>query len=467
MDSESVGHYYILDPSALVYGGIGKIKQWVDSTIQNYKKGNKTSRIIFYVPSYTLRELDFLKKVFNPLISANARESIRFIDSQISESHLDAVGHGYDHEDEFDEAYTSMSGDDSDFGTVSDDESQSDPLSNASLSGLSAGVESNVNLALNKRKVDKPRHSESEDYTDFESYNKMKQVRGEFELDKRKAVRPVCFVLESEKNVGPDWKIASGYRRSTPLLSELPKPINGYSSKGQLLNDDNRKFAVGVFGNNIPGSFNVSAKSNSGQANSGNNPSVNSVGDSEKAVVPMRLKFLIRSCIQKQYIERKSLKEGEKINWDVICEDATTSIWLRNFGLSVKTLNDVQNDFDKLSGGTDTKVLFDPDSGKLVETSFTKSNRKDTGAKSFKGQRNKGKKVKEGKEGKDTKEVKKDNKSEENEDLNKRISGKKKNWKKQQKMAKNDAISKTSSSKKHVISADTYAERGQGELWTP
>lgn len=456
MDSQPVGHYYILDPSALVYGGIGKIKEWVNSTVENHRKGNKTFRIVFYVPSYTLKELDFLRKVFNPLISANARESIKFIDSQISGVQFDGDENDYD----IDIDRLSLSDNDSDFGDVSEGEFEQDEVEVSSPHVNSSEHDSVEDSQKSRRKVDKTKRSESNDYTDFESYNKMKLVRNEAKSTKKDPVRPVTFILEPERSVGPDWKIASGYRRSTPLLSDLPKPINGFSSRGQLVNDDNRNFAVGVFGNNIPGSFNVSAKSNNSHAVNATNPSSN--GDGEKAVVPLRLKFLIRSCIQKQYIESKSLKEEERIIWNVICEDATTTIWLKNFGLTVKTLNDVQDDFDKFSGGLGAKVLFDPSSGKLVETTSAKFNRKTVNKKAggAKGQRVKSK------EGLNLV------KSEENESTANAngitiTKTKARKAKKTQKTPKLDVSANTGPAKKHVVSADTYAERGQGELWTP
>ncbi|GAV28609.1 hypothetical protein PMKS-002082 [Pichia membranifaciens] len=401
---------------------------------------------------------DFLRKVFNPLISANARESIRFIDSQISSVQFD----GDENDCDIDIGRLSLSEDDSDFEAVTEDKYESHRIGSGILDVESSGLDSAENSQKSRRKVDKTKRSESNDYTDFESYNKMKLVRNEAKASKKDSVNPVTFILESEKNVGPDWKIASGYRRSTPLLSELPKPINGFSSRGQLVNDDSRNFAVGVFGNNIPGSFNVSAKNNNYHAtNSNNATNPSNVGDTEKAIVPIRLKFLIRSCIQKQYIEAKSLKEDERITWNVICEDATTSIWLKNFGLTVKTLNNVQDDFDKFSGGLGAKVLFDPSSGKLVETSSAKFNRKNANKKAggAKSQRTKGK------EGIDAA------KSEENESIakantNTSMKTKVRKAKKTQKSAKIDSSSDIGSAKKH-ISADTYAERGQGELWMP
>lgn len=333
--------HYILDPSALVYGGIGKIKQWIELTNDNNNNSTKI-KIVFYVPSYTLKELDFLKKVFNPLISANARESIKFIDNQISD-----INFNNDHNDGIDSDNSIY---DSDLDAVISDYNSDD----------------NDN------------DDNDNDYTDFESYNKLKSIKKNLKINNNDNntnnnkislnVKPVTFILEHDQNIGPDWKIASGFRRYTPLLSDLPKPINGYSSKGQMINDDNRKYTVGVFGNNIPGSFNMSKNSNNSYENNNNNNNNTNTNDDEKAVVPLRLKFLIRSCIQKQYIENKNKNENKKINWDIICEDSTTSIWLKSFGLSVKSLNEIQPIFDQYLNNKPTKVLYDPNTGKLVET---------------------------------------------------------------------------------------------------
>lgn len=297
-------YHYILDPSALVYGGVGKIKEWV-ATAQRQNQ----FQIVFYVPLYTLKELDFLKKVFNPLISANARESIRFIDEQIS-----GVFDGFENE---------------------------------------------------------------KDFIDFETYNQMKSQSTITDGPLTgKTPSPVTFILETENNVGPSWQIASGYRRSTPLVKDMPKPINGSSTQGQL-GVDTQKKVIGVFGNNIPGTFNVS-KQDKHQLNNVQ------VQTKDKAVVPIRLKYLIRSCIQKQYIENK---RSPKIQWQVICEDATTAIWLKSFGLTVKSVNEITKEFDEYSGTATSKVLFDPVSGKLVESTETKK-KMNAGTKKKKYRRN-------------------------------------------------------------------------------
>lgn len=522
--------YFILDPSALVYGGIGKIKQWIETTIENYKshkRDREDVQIIFYVPSYTLQELDFLKKVFNPLISANARESIKFIDNQISDSQFDLDLDDNDDDNHFGGTVSDLEFSDEEKeeeeGEVPIDSDDDIVSIDSDLLGFNPTHHQPQKQDQRKNKNNKSKRSGSKDYMDFESYNKMKSNKNRALKSSRKdSFKPVVFILESETDVGPDWKIASGYRRSTPLLSQLPKPINGYSSRGQLVNDDNRKITVGVFGNNIPGTFNVFNKNNTNvnsfgvnNNNSNNNVNVNTINSDEKAIVPMRLKFFIRSCIQKQYIENKLKKESEKINWDIICEDATTAIWLKSFGLSVKTLNDVQQIFDTLNNVSDnstsntkaTNVLFDPVSGTFVDSESVLSSknekkfneRKSNGFKnrrrSAKERKEKGNEKKAGLEEKQTNEKKgkKERKSKSNnskeekvvtpnteEKENSKITTTPKSSKSRRNRRRKGGKASTTESNSStnntnidikkaptVLSPDNFAERGQGELWTP
>lgn len=379
---------YILDPSALVYGGIGKIKQWVDAA----RSGTLHADLVFYVPIYTLKELEFLKKVFNHSISANVRESIKFIDNQISSMDFSVLNiTDTDNEINF-----------SDSDNDNDDDNEINFSDN----------DSNDSRQLNS----------NDDVTDFESYNLMKHNKQQRKyqdnsINSKPSNYSVTFILENEDNTGPDWKITSGYRRSTPLLSDLPAPINGSSRMGQFNHENGRK-VVGVFGNNIPGTFNMSLPLN--RENSSNN-NINYINDinnsSEKAKVPIRLKYLIRSCVQKQYIENKDKKNKEKIDWVIICEDTTTSIWLKSFGLFVKNVNEVQKELELLSELTATglnqsltrsaspivgkKVLFDP-----ITNTFTSPDELtalDKSKKSKKSNTNRGK----GKKGKGNKNSKK------------------------------------------------------------
>jgi hypothetical protein len=495
-------HHYILDPSALIYGGIGKIKQWVETSNNQNRDDSNAYSIVFYVPLYTIRELDFLKKVFNPLISANAKESIKFIDNQMSSVQFENdVSSFVDFEDDTDNEELGGTGvesadDDSLLLSNDEDEGAASSINSATFGFKPNAQATNAAAAIEKykqeqREMNKP--ADFNDYTDFESYNKMKSLSNSKNKNKKNREQHlpnfVTFIVENENSSGPDWKIASGYRRSTPLISQLPAPINGSSSQGQF-NHDNRKKVVGVFGNNIPGTFNMIKMKNNdslayGYGGDRNNhgfgnkhgihdQSTRYVGDSndetspdEKAVVPIRLKYFIRSCIQKHYIENKNLREDQKIKWDIICEDATTAIWLKSFGLDVKTLNEVQKEFDGFSGGSKANVLFDPTSGGFVEANALSpgKEKKSNKHKTMNKPQNKGTddsnvfdpKRKNNRYKKNKNKIKNKNKNPVEVNTSESHADTKEN---------DNAANLDAKPTKRVITADSFATRRPGELWT-
>ncbi|QPG75447.1 hypothetical protein FOA43_002802 [Brettanomyces nanus] len=289
MDAEEDALHFIVDPSALVYGGIGRIKEWV-------KNDKYYPPIVYYIPHYTLLELDFLKKTFNPLIAKNARESIRFFDSSIS-------GFELPESSEFTEPSDSL------VANESSDDDMSSPSSSSSdlLDDIS-------------------------DISDFESYNKRKEdlltehSAKEGVIHKPKQPKSQ-FILEPPEAAGPGWKKTSEYRMRTPLCSEF---ATGSGSARET---------VGVFGNRLlfanikKGGVDNYRSKESGYADNGE----------EKAIIPKRLKLLIRSAIQKQFIDRKKNSSVKDINWTVLCEDETTCTWLKCFGLPMMTLNEADS----------------------------------------------------------------------------------------------------------------------------
>ncbi|ODV84231.1 hypothetical protein CANARDRAFT_8907 [[Candida] arabinofermentans NRRL YB-2248] len=370
--SDKIFHF-IIDPSALVYGGIGKIKKW------------KTEyTVVMYIPHYTLRELDFLKKAFNSLIAVNARESVRFIDQSISDEDSDGIDlDGFDGMD------------------------------------------------------------------DFETYNLNKKTSVPTGITSQ-------FILESPEESGPDWTKASGYRRRTPSASEFPT--------------GNAAITGGVYSPRVPNAFQPPALSSNGAIQESLNPDAtlaennaykknkfqqsaklsNQKEDTteKKAEIPRRLKYLIRSCIQKQFVENKNLPINERIDWIVICEDQTTSIWLKCFGMIVMNLNEVQAMLDA-SDGIQRFSLYNPDS-------HTNENVEENVPCTIK-----------------AKFASKDQMQQE-------LSSKPKSKSKGRKTKKANVLSTSDANsvvptnettvngiKKEKFSSMTYAPRGKGQLWTP
>ncbi|KAG7811697.1 hypothetical protein KL921_001963 [Ogataea angusta] len=208
-------YHMIVDPSSLVYGGISRLKKW-----------QTEYPLTVFVPNYTLRELDFLKRSINPVVARNARESIRIIDAAISEDPADAQN---------------------------------------------------------------PRIAQ--------------------------------FLLESPEEAGPDWKKASSYRQRTPLVNEIPAMASGYGLYQEPRNKAMRLVTTGF---------------------EEQEEKTKNTDQHEKAKVPPRLRYLIRSCIQKQFVENKKRKPKSRIDWVVVCEDPVTTTWLRCFGFKVLSMNQMQ-----------------------------------------------------------------------------------------------------------------------------
>lgn len=75
----------VLDLSAFTKG-IGNIKRWYnESYISHRSSGDQPTHITLFIPSYTLRQFDYLKKGTS-MVATYARQSIRFIDQLFEEN---------------------------------------------------------------------------------------------------------------------------------------------------------------------------------------------------------------------------------------------------------------------------------------------------------------------------------------------------------------------------------------------
>lgn len=232
---------FILDPSALVYGGIGKIRKWCVPC----PRGQATA--VLYVPYYTLNELDFLKKVYNPLISSNARDSIRFIDEQVT------AGAG---------------------GTAAED---------------------------------LPSFSDEEDSAhgsdDYESYHRAIKAAGPHaEGLKNRAT----FQLEGENDMGFSWQAALKYRCWIPHAEDFPSYDE--SKQGVYGMKMAGGFRAGRT-QEVRDLFAELERDESASESDGDGDSdqVAELATAEKvpAKVPRNLKSLISYAVQKHYVENK------------------------------------------------------------------------------------------------------------------------------------------------------------------
>ncbi len=359
MDDNDRFLHLIVDASVLVYGGLDQLIKWADDH-QHYRPA------IYYIPAYTLRELDFLKKSFNPVVSRNARRSIKFIDQAVSRS--------------ADRSQTNIGTLDTSFSEVSDFESYNNTkkeferqkkLLDATFAlkslTISSNGDENADLVLERREQE---YGLYEEINANKKADKMKE-EGYFESEegpirKSNVSQDISerseFILEPPEKAGPIWKIASSYRERTPLKKEFPSLTASDGSR------------IGVFGGRMSGSF-ASVRAPGSAPSLDRDHSAHgkkkvsmaqlteheikekmeredqsleeimselrgvNEGD-EKARIPKNLKLLIRSAVQLQRIDNKDRPRSQKINWTVISEDITTQIWLKCFNIPVINLSD-------------------------------------------------------------------------------------------------------------------------------
>lgn len=439
MDDNDRALHLIVDASVLVYGGLNQLEKWYEDH-QNYRPA------IYYIPAYTLRELDFLKKSFNPVVSRNARKSIKFIDRAVSKSENETDA-------DVDVLNTPLR-DVSDFESYNKTKEEFERqkmLLDATFALKSLTISSNGGMNAD---LDARRREEEHDL-----YDRMNgcgetdpsKEKGSFESEEGLFVQDVTpqkklvrseFVLEPPEKAGPIWKIASSYRERTPLKKEFPS---------LAASDGNQ---IGVFGGRMSGSFSsVRASGNTtsfdGEYSNQDKEKVSVVQlteheikermkkedqtleeilseihganeGNEKARIPKNLKLLIRSAIQLQRIDNKNRSKLQRVNWIVISEDTTTQIWLKCFKIPVMNIsaaNGLLSIEKKNTESITTKLTAD----KEVEFSHSMKSKKSKGYK------------------------------------------KKRGFKKKS-SSKSTATSMADNSS---FAGVTYAPRGKGKLWTP
>ncbi|OWB74290.1 hypothetical protein B5S31_g4078 [[Candida] boidinii] len=465
---------FIVTPSAFV-GGIGNIKQWYNDYDCN-----------FFIPTYTLKELDFLKKGVS-LIATNARESIRFIDKEmsldefdfqkngnlISNSIVDAHSYSYYKNDLENDHQHDHDGDDDDCNSLrdfSDNDSNFSNNDSVNEKFFNSDDENNSDiLKSNKKKT----------ATTKTIKNKIDKIQ---KTNKKSTTQPSSeFVLETPDEEGPDWKHANGYRRRTPLVSEFPSKASNIGALGGPkynktgFNQNNKISDTFKLRNNK-----VTGATGEGEAYHLTNGNVESLyknddSNDDRAFVPRRLKLLIRSCLQKRFVENKNLKEP--IQWFAICEDSETYIWLKCYGIDVVNLNEVQSIFDKANGNKG-KQLFQVE--RNTNTNNNNNNNSNNNNKkivfngkyelSIKKNRNKRNQRNNKRENNNNNNNISDSDSNQEDNIDDNNSfNKYKNMKKINDSLSNK-IEKPIDSKsiyKERFDSMSYAPRGKGELWTP
>lgn len=269
------------------------------------------------------------------------------------------------------------------------------------------------------------------------------------------------FSLESPKDNTPSWNKCLKYKVHSPKVKEFPNyktkfdsSLIGQSSTTGNSNNENELDLVGNFDNVL--TFQQSNKLIDIQYE--NSPSYQTaVANSEElAEMPVRLKYLIRTCIYKRFIEKTKPKAVNELEeWKLVTEDSIAKIWAKSFGIDCVNVNEAEllifqnydvNLFRLYDPYANDKDNFDPSTNILQNTI-------DTTLYSYSTAHQDPPKVNFKKKKRNQKNRKDDGKS---------ISL-------STDAVVHSAINDTGSGliKKEKFEAINYAPRGQGQLWRP
>lgn len=133
--------------------------------------------------------------------------------------------------------------------------------------------------------------------------------------------------IESPSEAGPSWNDCTKYQVHSPKVKEFPNfktkfdsNLIGYNFNSENYLDDSKTKLNDIQYENSE-SFQLAL------ANSDN-----------LAEMPTRLRYLIRACIHKQFIESK--RNGAPTDWKLITENPITKIWANSFGIDCLNVNE-------------------------------------------------------------------------------------------------------------------------------
>ncbi|RCK55293.1 Nonsense-mediated decay protein 4 [Candida viswanathii] len=287
-------------------------------------------------------------------------------------------------------------------------------------------------------------------------------LENEVETTSKKIVYDL--LLESPKDNTPSWNKCLKYKVHSPKIKEFPNYRTKFDSSliGQTpvsgnANNENELDFIENFDNTL--SFQQRNRLNDIQYE--NSPSYQNAAahSDEFAEMPVRLRYLIRTCIYKRFIEQARPKpQNELEEWKLVTEDSIAKIWAKSFGIDCVNVNEAEllifqnydvNLFRLYNPYANDKDNFDPSTSILQNTIDTtlysySTAHQDTPKVEFKKKRRRGRKGKR--------------RQDEGRSVPLSTAA-------VVHSAKNE--SGTGIIKKENFGAINYAPRGQGQLWRP
>lgn len=159
--------------------------------------------------------------------------------------------------------------------------------------------------------------------------------------------RPIIYdiYIESPNESGPSWSECLNYKVHSPKIKEFPNFKTKFDSnligqhplsQGDHLESHNLDEA-----NYSSLAYKQNNKLNDIQYENSQSYQNALANADELAEMPTRLRYLIRSCIYKRFIERKTFNSPLE-EWKLVTEDPITKVWAKSFGIDCMNVNEAE-----------------------------------------------------------------------------------------------------------------------------
>lgn len=176
-----------------------------------------------------------------------------------------------------------------------------------------------------------------------------KYLETDFEEDEQTKLK-YNLLLETPDDSVPHWGQCLKYKIHSPRIREFPNFRTkldsnvlgqgaGRSEYGGDYDDDD------AFSQAFGSSLSISQREKVNDIQYENSASYqNALENSNKlAEMPIRLRYLIRTCIFKRFVERKQIEPRNELEeWKLVTEDPIAKIWARSFGIDCLNVNEAE-----------------------------------------------------------------------------------------------------------------------------
>ncbi|EGW33271.1 uncharacterized protein SPAPADRAFT_66253 [Spathaspora passalidarum NRRL Y-27907] len=196
--------------------------------------------------------------------------------------------------------------------------------------------------------------------------------------DRKNSVIEYDLSLESSTDTIPSWNSCLRYKTHSPKVKEFPNYKTKFDSNliGQSGASGERRSSKGGndendFDINFTETFD-SSLSFKERSNSVSSENSNDLPDSNQyAEMPARLKYLIRTCIYKRFLEKHE-SHNDTQEWKLVTEDSIAKIWAKSFGIDCVNVNEAELLIFK-SYDVNSFRIYNPHNNFSVEEEFDPS----------------------------------------------------------------------------------------------